>query len=73
MAMETGWRRPSCKVTTSYLVDTLNPTGYAQVLDEVQSGAVTRSYAWGLQLVSETQLVAATPPASPVADLVVWI
>ena len=52
-------------VTTSYLVDTLNPTGYAQVLDEVQSGAVTRSYAWGLQLVSETQLVAATPPASP--------
>jgi RHS repeat-associated protein len=52
-------------VTTSYLVDTLNPTGYAQVLDEVQSGAVTRSYAWGLQLVSETQLVAATPPANP--------
>jgi RHS repeat-associated protein len=52
-------------VTTSYSVDTLNPTGYAQVLDEVQSGAVTRSYAWGLQLVSETQLVAAIPPASP--------
>ncbi len=52
-------------VTTSYLVDTLNPTGYAQVLDEVQNTGVARSYAWGLQLVSETQLVAATPPASP--------
>jgi RHS repeat-associated protein len=52
-------------VTTSYLVDTLNPTGYAQVLDEVQSTGVVRSYAWGLELVSETQLVAATPPASP--------
>jgi RHS repeat-associated protein len=46
-------------------VDTLNPTGYAQVLDELQSNAVARSYTWGLQLVSESQLVAATPPANP--------
>ncbi len=52
-------------MTGALQYDTLNPTGYAQVLDEVQSGSVTRSYAWGLQLVSETQLVAATPPASP--------
>ncbi len=52
-------------VTTNYLVDTLNPTGYAQVLDEVQNSSVVRSYTWGLQLVSESQLVAATPPASP--------
>jgi RHS repeat-associated protein len=52
-------------VTTTYLVDTLNPTGYAQVLDELQSNAVARSYTWGLQLVSESQLVAATPPANP--------
>jgi RHS repeat-associated protein len=52
-------------VTTAFLVDTLNPTGYAQVLDELQSGAVTRSYTWGLQQVSETQLTAAAPPASP--------
>ena len=44
-------------VTTSYLVDTLNPTGYAQVLDELQGSSVTRSYAWGLQLVSESQPV----------------
>jgi RHS repeat-associated protein len=52
-------------VITNYLVDTLNPTGYAQVLDELQSNTVTRSYTWGLQLVSESQLVAATPPANP--------
>jgi RHS repeat-associated protein len=52
-------------VTTTYLVDTLNPTGYAQVLDELQSNTVARSYTWGLQLVSESQLVAATPPANP--------
>jgi RHS repeat-associated protein len=52
-------------VTSSYLVDTLNPTGYTQVLDELQSSSVVRSYTWGLQLVSESQLVAATPPASP--------
>jgi RHS repeat-associated protein len=52
-------------VTTNYLVDTLNPTGYAQVLDELQNNTVARSYIWGLQLVSESQLVAATPPASP--------
>ena len=44
-------------VTTNYLVDTLNPTGYAQVLDELQNGSVTRSYAWGLQQISETQRV----------------
>jgi RHS repeat-associated protein len=52
-------------VTTSFLVDTLNPTGYAQVLDEIQSGAVTRSYTWGLELISESQLTSAAPPASP--------
>jgi RHS repeat-associated protein len=36
------------------------------VLDELQSNAVTRTYAYGLELVSETQLSAnLTPPASP--------
>jgi RHS repeat-associated protein len=49
-------------VTTSYLVDTLNPTGYAQVLDELQSNSVTRNYTWGLQLVSESQLNSAIQP-----------
>ncbi len=42
-------------VTTSYLVDTQNPTGYAQVVDELQSGTVTRTYSFGLERISETQ------------------
>ncbi len=47
-------------VTTSYLVDTLNPTGYSQVLDELVGGAVTKTYAYGLQRVSENQLAGST-------------
>ena len=43
--------------TTSYLVDTLNPTGYSQVMDELVSGAVTRTYAYGLQRISENQFI----------------
>jgi hypothetical protein len=31
--------------TTQYLVDTMNPTGLRQVLDEVQNGSVTCTYA----------------------------
>jgi hypothetical protein len=42
-------------VTTQYLVDTQNPTGYAQVVDELHAGAVSRSYTWGLQLVSKLE------------------
>jgi RHS repeat-associated protein len=42
-------------VTTSYLLDTQNPTGYAQVVDELQSGTVTRTYSFGLERISETQ------------------
>jgi hypothetical protein len=33
---------------------------YAQVLDELQSGSVTRSYACGTQLVSESQALQST-------------
>jgi len=44
-------------VTTNYLVDTVNPTGYAQVLDELQSGTVTRTYAYGLERISENQII----------------
>ncbi len=33
--------------TTKYLIDTLNPTGYSQVLDELVSGAVTKTYTYG--------------------------
>jgi RHS repeat-associated protein len=42
-------------VTTGFLVDDRNPTGYAQVLEEVVGGAVERSYAYGLKLVSQKQ------------------
>jgi len=48
--------------TIKYLVDDLNPTGYAQVMDEVQNNAVVRSYTWGLELVSEV-----FPVGSPLA------
>ena len=46
--------------TTKFLVDSLNPTGYSQVLDEMVSGAVTRIYAYGLSRISENQLVGST-------------
>ena len=42
-------------VTTNYLVDTQNPTGYAQVVDELQGGTVARTYSFGLERISETQ------------------
>jgi RHS repeat-associated protein len=47
-------------VTTNYLVDTLNPTGYAQVVDELQSGVVTRTYSYGLERISEKQAAGAS-------------
>jgi len=43
--------------TTQYLVDTLNPTGLPQVVDEIQNGAVTRTYTYGLQRISENQII----------------
>jgi len=42
-------------VTTNYLVDTVNLTGYAQVVDELQSGTVARTYSYGLERISESQ------------------
>jgi len=45
---------------TTYLVDTLNPTGYAQVMDEVVGTAVNRTYTYGLNRISENQLVGST-------------
>ena len=47
-------------VTTAYLVADQNPTGYAQVLDEIQGGAVTRTYSYGLELINERQTIAGT-------------
>lgn len=46
--------------TTKYLVDALNPTGYSQVMDELVNGSVTRTYAYGLQRISENQLIGGT-------------
>jgi RHS repeat-associated protein len=47
-------------VTTNYLVDTVNQTGYAQVVDELQSGAVTRTYSYGLERINENQILNST-------------
>src|ERR1019366_3528354 len=45
-------------VTTQYLVeDDVNPTGYPQVMDELVNGAVTRSYTFGFQRISQNQLI----------------
>src|SRR2546427_971007 len=46
--------------TTKYLEDTENPTGLPQVLDETVNGSVTRTYAYGLDRVSENQLNGST-------------
>ena len=48
-------------VTTQYLVeDDVNPTGLPQVLEEVQNGAAVRTYTYGLQRISESQMVSGT-------------
>ena len=44
-------------VTTSYLVDDLNPTGYAQVVEELAGGVVSRQYTHGLQRINENQVI----------------
>lgn len=41
-------------------MDSLNPTGLPQVLDEVVNGSVTRTYTYGLQRISENQLISST-------------
>jgi RHS repeat-associated protein len=45
-------------VTTKYLVeDDVNPTGLPQVLEETINGVVQRTYTYGLQRISESQMV----------------
>jgi RHS repeat-associated protein len=51
-------------VTTNHLVDTQNLTGYAQVVDELQGGTVARTYAYGLERISEDQVISSTWTAS---------
>ena len=46
--------------TTNYLVDAQNPTGYSQVVDELQSGTVTRTYSYGLERISQSQALNST-------------
>ncbi len=43
--------------TTKYLVDDLNPTGYAQVVEEIGANGVQRRYTYGLQRISQTQFL----------------
>lgn len=42
-------------VTTNYLVDDRNLTGYAQVLEELSGGVVQRVYTYGLNRISQSQ------------------
>ena len=45
-------------VTTYYLVDDLNPTGYPQVVEELSgAGVVERQYTYGLQRIDEEQQI----------------
>ncbi|HEY0367410.1 MAG TPA: RHS repeat-associated core domain-containing protein, partial [Pyrinomonadaceae bacterium] len=43
-------------VTTKYLIDDLNPTGYAQAIEELVDGNVQRVYTYGHKLLSQRQL-----------------
>ena len=47
-------------ITTNYLVDDLNPTGYAQVIDELVGTSVTRTYTYGLQRIAQDQVISGT-------------
>jgi RHS repeat-associated protein len=46
-------------VTTTYLVDTNNLTGYSQVLEEKRAGILVKAYTYGLDLVSCKDIPAA--------------
>jgi RHS repeat-associated protein len=46
--------------TTRYLVDDLNPTGYAQVVEELGASGVQRTYTYGTQRINQNQLGSST-------------
>ena len=49
-------------VTTHYLVeDDVNPTGLPRVMEEILGGVVQRTYTYGLQRISENQVVSNEP------------
>ena len=45
---------------TYYLVDSVNPSGYAQVLEEYQGANLSRVYNYGLALISQRQATSGT-------------
>src|SRR5581483_2953779 len=47
-------------VTTSYLVDEKNPTGFPQVVEESSSDGSSRTLVYGLQRISQRQFVASS-------------
>jgi RHS repeat-associated protein len=51
-------------IITNYLIADLSLTGYAQVLDELQGGVVTRKYSYGLELINESQAISGAPATS---------
>src|SRR6185295_5612139 len=51
-------------VTTRYLVDTNNLTGYAQVAEEIVGGSVQRVYTYGHTLLSQRQRISGLWTAS---------
>jgi hypothetical protein len=44
----------------SYLVDDRDPTGYAQVVEEIVNGSVNHTYIYGHDLISQDQMDATT-------------
>jgi RHS repeat-associated protein len=44
----------------SYLIDDRNPTGYAQVVEEIVNGVVNHTYTYGHDLISQDQMDPAT-------------
>ncbi len=51
-------------MTTKYLIDDLNPTGYLQVLEEISSSGVQVRYTYGKSIISQTRDVSGTPQTS---------
>jgi len=51
-------------VTTRYLVDDLNPTGYQQVLEEIVGDTVQTRYTYGIGPISQTRNASTAPATS---------
>ncbi len=49
--------RSGLTFVTTYLVDDRNPTGYAQVIEEQTNGTLSRVYTWGMELISQDQVL----------------